>query len=358
MLAQGITALVLCDELDRAWAMIERLSAAAQTSGSVMQYLVAASHAVCVETRRGDLVAAAADLRGSVERAAELGLTFVVIASLSYGTEVLLERPDAADLAALVETIQLGPLAETYIGAMAFELRGKLRFAAGQRTAAIADLRRAGAMIDSLGFTNAIGLTSWRGTLALMLDPAERDEALALADAELDNARRSGRPGRIGAALRVRGLLDQNSHTSCELLEESVAALTDSTARLQHARSLVDLGAARRRRGDRVSARAPLSEGMDLAARCGAVRLADRARAELAATGARPRRTKTSGLDALTPSELRVAQMAATGRTSNEIAQALFVTTATIATHLNRTYTKLGVNSRKQLADALARQPD
>ena len=119
----------------------------------------------------------------------------------------------------------------------------------------------------------------------------------------------------------------------------------------------MELGADRRRRGERAAARAPLREGLDLAVRAGALRLAERARTELAAAGARPRREFWTGRDALTPSELRVARMAAEGRTSQEIAQALFVTTKTIDTHLNHIYAKLSINSRRQLASALRGEP-
>ena len=66
--------------------------------------------------------------------------------------------------------------------------------------------------------------------------------------------------------------------------------------------------------------------GLELATTCGAAPLADRAETELLATGARPRRVALSGVDALTPSERRVADMAAEGSTNREIAQALFVT--------------------------------
>ena len=71
------------------------------------------------------------------------------------------------------------------------------------------------------------------------------------------------------------------------------------------------------------------------------------------ATGARPRRTAAAARDGLTPSELRVAEMAAGGQTNREIAQALFVTEKTVETHLGRAFMKLGVRSRKHLAQAL-----
>lgn len=63
-----------------------------------------------------------------------------------------------------------------------------------------------------------------------------------------------------------------------------------------------------------------------------------------------------TGRDALTPSELRVAQLAADGRTSQDIAQSLFVTTRTIDSHLGHVYAKLGINSRRELRGALARE--
>jgi DNA-binding CsgD family transcriptional regulator len=58
-------------------------------------------------------------------------------------------------------------------------------------------------------------------------------------------------------------------------------------------------------------------------------------------------------LDALTPSELRVARLAAEGCTNREVAQALFITTKTVADHLGSSYSKLSITSRDQLADAL-----
>ena len=59
------------------------------------------------------------------------------------------------------------------------------------------------------------------------------------------------------------------------------------------------------------------------------------------------------GVDALTPSELRVAQRAAEGSTNREVAEDLFVTVKTIEMHLANAYGKLGIRSRTQLADAL-----
>jgi DNA-binding CsgD family transcriptional regulator len=88
----------------------------------------------------------------------------------------------------------------------------------------------------------------------------------------------------------------------------------------------------------------------------GARRIANQARGELIAAGAKPRRDAITGRDALTASELRVARLAAEDLTHREIAQALLITTKTAKAHLSRVYHKLAITRRSQLADALTGQ--
>ena len=81
--------------------------------------------------------------------------------------------------------------------------------------------------------------------------------------------------------------------------------------------------------------------------------MAESARAELRASGIRLQREPVSGADSLTPSERRIAEMAAAGLSNAEIAQELFLTVKTIEMHLTRAYRKLEVRRRAQLAKAL-----
>jgi DNA-binding NarL/FixJ family response regulator len=150
-------------------------------------------------------------------------------------------------------------------------------------------------------------------------------------------------------ALRGLGLVTG----SIDTLADAVEALAQSLSRLELARARVDLGSALRRAGRRADAREPLHLGMDEARVCGARPLAERARTELLATGARPRRLALTGVDALTPSERRVVALAAHGLTNRGIAQQLFVTTATVETHLRHAFSKLDVRSRRELQSAL-----
>src|SRR5205823_5383044 len=146
-------------------------------------------------------------------------------------------------------------------------------------------------------------------------------------------------------SLRVRAVVGDPGE-ACDRLEQAVAALRGSARKLELAQALVALGIARRRVGQRTHSRGPLTEGHELAASCGARPLAERARSELAIAGARPRRDPITGRDALTPSERRIAELAAQGLTNRAIAQELFLTPKTVELHLTSTYRKLGISGR------------
>jgi DNA-binding NarL/FixJ family response regulator len=196
-------------------------------------------------------------------------------------------------------------------------------------------------------------MVPWQSNAALALQRLDQPlEAQRLVDEELEQARRLGVARALGIALRAAGLVHGGA-VGLAMLDEAASVLAGSSARLEQARALTDFGAALRRANRRTEAREPLRRALDLAAQCHAAPLADRAGQELVAAGARPRRA-ISGVDALTPSELRVARMAAEGMGNRAIAQALFVTVKTIEVHLGSTYRKLGVSSRAALADALA----
>jgi DNA-binding NarL/FixJ family response regulator len=190
------------------------------------------------------------------------------------------------------------------------------------------------------------------GAAQALLQLGDREQARSVSQAELADVRVFGAPRALGVALRTAGLA-LGSTDGLELLAESAASLRDSPAPLELAHSLTELGAALRRANQRAAAREPLAEALELAAGCGARPLAARARQELTAAGARPRRVWRTGVDALTPSELRIVRLAADGRTNREIAQELYVTLKTVEGHLSRAYTKLGIEGRTELPRVL-----
>ncbi len=213
-------------------------------------------------------------------------------------------------------------------------------------------LLRCGELHEEHGIVNP-AFSAWRSAAALALARiGEEAHAAELAAEEVALARRFGAARAIGVALRAAGVIATGTDGLAQL-EESVSTLRKSPAVLERAESLVAFGAALRRAGQRAAARPGLSEGLELALRCGAAPLAERAREELFAAGSRPRAGLRLGPDALTPSERRVATMASQGLSNPEIAQRLFVTRATVESHLHAAYRKLGIGSREEIAAAL-----
>jgi DNA-binding CsgD family transcriptional regulator len=197
----------------------------------------------------------------------------------------------------------------------------------------------------------------WRPAAAMLAHRQGRvQRARTLAAEALDDARQFEAVGYVGPTLRTVALVGEPGE-AIDLLRESVEILAPSPFRLEHARSLVELGAALRRSGERTAAREPLADGLDLAYRCGAGATVSRAREELRASGARPRRAVLTGAEALTAAETRMARLAADGRTNREIARELYVTLKTVEGTLGRAYAKLGISgrgARDALPEALA----
>jgi DNA-binding CsgD family transcriptional regulator/tetratricopeptide (TPR) repeat protein len=317
--------------------------------GSIQGFGSAIAWRAVTNARLGVVGDADADAQ-SFLRIAPDALPIGVPLAASAAIDVLVARGALDQAAELAATHPQAFAPESSLTLMPLESRAWLRLARAELEPALADFAECGEREDDWGFTNP-ALTSWRAGAALAAFGLERhDEARRLATAAVDQARGFGARRPLGIALRAAGLVHQGS----DQLSESVAVLAESDAPLEHARSLLELGAALRRAGRRIEARRPLSDALSEARRCEAFGVASRAHDELVATGARPRKILRGGVDALTASERRIADMARSGMSNREIAQALFVTVRTVEVHLSRVYQKLDIGSRGELDRALA----
>ena len=330
----------LCDDMLRA----------ARRRSAVQELIGVASFWAWALYQRGELADAEAQARWALEHASGIW----AIDALAHLVETLVER-DALDDAATELRRMTPPLAShTVVVAAYLTARGQLRMAQGRREEALQDFLASGERCERLGIVDT--LYEWRSEAAVAHAALGHSvEARQLARAVVRTARGFGRPRALGVALRAAGLSEGGEH-GLGLLGEAVTVLERSQAPVELARALTDHGAALRRAGQRTEARAQLERGLDLAHHCGARRIAGQARAELIAAGAKPRRDAITGRDALTASELRVARLAAAGKSNREIAQELFITTKTASAHLSRVYRKLDVTRRNQLAEALVSQ--
>jgi DNA-binding CsgD family transcriptional regulator len=350
-LGNGLYALMLAGEVEEAESGLRAGIEDARRAGDRFSGAIYHMWRGLLRMERGKLLAAEEDL-GVPEVISFEALATALVYRAAFLAEVLVPRGEYAGAEALlarvdIEEVQAGHRILFLCG------RGRLYLETSRPEQALADFRAVGELAGPLGIENP-AFCPWRSQAALALHRLGRvDRARELGREELDLSRRWGPPRTIGISLRALGLVE-GGLTGEQLLRDAVEVLAGSPARLEHARALIDLGAALRRANSRSEARKHLRDGVDLAHQCGATALVARANEELAATGAHPRKVMLSGLESLTASERRVAQMAAEEVSNKEIAQALFVTVKTVEVHLSRVYRKLEIESRRQLAGALS----
>ncbi len=346
-------ALISADALDEAERLCTLLADDARRRGSVRIFATASHARAHALHRQGNLVGAIADAESALD-AARYGWRLALPAAHAALAACQLER---GELAAAQAALALPGGEERWEHEFTYndylEARGRVRLAEGDAAAALRDFEACGERLAEVGATQP-GVVPWRsGAARAAAALGDRERARALADEDLAEALRFGAPLSHGLALRTAGEL-AGGDRGIELLREAVEVLAGSEGRLEHAHALASLGATLLAAGHRVAAREPLREALDLAHRCGAAPVQQRVRDDLVAAGARPRRPSLSGVDALTPRERRIATMAAEGLSNREIAEALFITTKTVETHLRHAYAKLGVENRLLLADLFA----
>ena len=340
--------LIAADELDAAVALCDALIDTARPRG----WLISLAHGSMLRAmalvRTGQVRDAEADARLAFDYKLPVAPPAAMLWSLTFLADALVELDDLTGAeAALAAAGQLGaPPEGALAGPLVLQSRARLRLAQHRLANALADARLAGERARELELHHPV-LASWRIEASEAL--GDGPEARRLAREQLELAERLGTAGARGAALRALGRAERN----IDMLERAVETRESSPGRLEHPRARVDLGSALRRSNRRAEAREPLRRALEQCGPGGMRLLGRRARHELQAAGARPRRSALSGPDALTPAEHRVAALAAEGLGNRAIAERLYVTRRTVETHLTHAFQKLDIATRADLPAAL-----
>ncbi|MEX2195397.1 MAG: AAA family ATPase [Thermoleophilaceae bacterium] len=345
-------ALVIADELAAAERATTVAIEAGRRRGSILEMGPSPHVRSIARYHLGRLAEAASDAEDAVE-AGRHGWGATLPMAHAYLAMIRLEMGEAQAAERALE-LPGGEARWRFNPSWGFYLvvRARIRLGRGELEEAGADLAQAAALGEAVGAPNPAILPwrSWAGVCAQRL--GDEAEARRLAAEDLKLARDFGAPREMARALRAEAVVSGDEQ-GIGMLEEAVDLLEDSPAGLEGAHARFALGAALRRTGRRQAARERLAEALDMAHRCGAGALMERAFGELHVAGARPRRPAMRGVAALTPSERRVTGLAAQGMSNREIAESLFVTRRTVEMHLSNAYRKLEIGSRDELDGAL-----
>jgi DNA-binding CsgD family transcriptional regulator len=341
--------LSLAGHLEEARTVLEELLAEDRHAGAPAWVSSSAMYSSQVALQQGRVLDAEAFIGEAFDAVGEDRFPHGLPMRLAVLLDVLRarDRLDEAAAALAAQGYDTAPVPPISTGLPLLRARTALRLALGEVEGAVADSEE---ILARERVRGGLPLGPCLDAALALHAAGQVDLAREVCGRELERAKDWGVTAPVGAAQRVLGLVAGD----LALLAASVDTLEDAGAPLELAASLAEQGAALRRSRQREACRAPLRRALDLAHRGGAAALAARAEAELRATGARPRRLLVSGVEALTASERRVADLAAAGRSNPEIAQALFVTRKTVESHLAHVYQKLDIGSRTQLGEALA----
>jgi len=350
----ALVTLAFTDELDAAREAVERALAIAQERDATVELVRSWFCSGFLAWTSGDFVTAEADIRQAINLAQMAGLLLLSLAYSSYLVEILIERDELEEAEALMQAagVATGPIPDNVMFASFQIARTHLRFEQGEMEEAAADFLAIADGTERLGIGDGpIGMACLWGIRALMT-LGEQERAREMADRATAFARRWGGAGSVAHVMRAVAATKEGAE-KVKLLEEAAASAKGSLGPTVRAHALLELGEVLRRDGARADARRPLREALEQARRCGMVRVAKRAHDELQATGETVRRYTPIGVESLTPSERRVAELAASGMTNRQIAQHLFVTVKTVEAHLSAAYDKLDIESRRQLPAVL-----
>ena len=347
-----MAALLFADELERAVEIAEAALAIARERDSSVLYATASYSRMWPLYEQGHITEAAADAQAALDARPDRWQAHVRTA---YGVLACchLQRGELTEAESALTMLDDPEIRSSVRYPFLLDVRAQLRLAQHRPKQALEDAVESGARLQEYLGTVSPGVVAWRSSAALALSAlGEPERARKLAKEELEEATRIGLTRVRVRDLRVLGALEGGT-AGIDLLRQAVEIGSRDAVRLEYIHALVDLGAALRRDKQRTASREPLRKALELSHRGGAIALAERARTELAASGARSRNAMLSGVESLTPSERRVAELGSGGLTRRQMAESLFVTPKTVEYHLRHIYRKLDISSREELAEAM-----
>ena len=333
--------------LDEAGARMAALHRRCTERGAENDFTAVASCAALVEIWRGNFAEAARRADEANERAEQGGGSLAIALSMRSMVAAYLGREDdsRSDARAVLDTADrtASPrLAEWPVMTLGF-----LEVSIGNHAEALAVMQPMQRTFESIPGTEIMTATFIPDAVEAMIALGRGGEAEPLIAALERNGRRLDRPWMLATGARCRSMLlaaKGDVEAAARKAQEAMAEHERLPMPFERARTQLLVGQLQRRQRQKERSRATLREALQSFEAMGAQLWAGRVRSELARAEVVPTRDL-----ALTPSERRVAELAASGMTNKDVAAALFISPKTVEANLGRIYRKLGINSRAEL---------
>jgi DNA-binding CsgD family transcriptional regulator len=323
--------------------------------GGESELMFIAMHRFLVELWRADLAAARQIAADAMERA--LVLSGDVALSVAFSTRAALaafagreeqSRQDVAESLAAALRGESLRLAGWSLTTLAF-----LELSLGRHQAVLDTLAPVLARFDASPDGAEIIVAAFVPyAIEALINLGRLDEAAPLIERLERNGARLDRPWMLATGARCRSMWLAATGDVTGAVDSAHHAMREHdrlAMPFERAQTQLVLGQLLRRQRKKLPAEAMLGEALRSFEDIGAPLWAGRARAELARTNVTPTRDR-----GLTPSELRVAELAASGMTNRDVAAALFMSRKTVEHNLSQIYRKLGIRSRAELGMRMA----
>ena len=320
--------------------------------GAENDMMAVTGYCTLIEMWRGNFAEAAVLADDAIERAEQVGgsrtIALTVRAAVAAYTGRQTEaRADAAAALAIARECRSPRLAEWPTMSLGF-----LEVSLGNYTQALTTLRPMLDVFDSLPGSEIMVATFIPDAVEAMVGVGRHADAVPLIEELEQNGARLGRSWMVAVGARCRSAWLAATGDVAAATRTAEDAMTEHERLpmpFERARTLLLLGQLRRRQRQKEAAAVTLRDALEAFETIGTPLWADRARAELARTNVAPRQAF-----ALTPSEQRVAELAASGMTNRDVAAALFISPKTVEANLARIYRKLGIKTRAELGRLIA----
>jgi ATP/maltotriose-dependent transcriptional regulator MalT len=354
--ATAINAMILAwtGRLEQARSQIQIVRRRCVERGAERDIVAVAGYGTWVDIWQGRFADAAEVANDAVERAEQLGGDHVLVIPLSVRAGVAAytgrERDARADARRAIEVAQRGgsPRLPDYWPAM---ILGFLDVSLGHYAEAMTTLQPLLSMFDRVPGTEIMAAWYIPDAVEAVVALGRFDDAEPLVKALEHNGRRLDRPWMLAVGARCRSMLlaaQGDVDAADRMARQAMTEHERLPMPFERARTQLLLGQLQRRQRKKEAAAATLGEALRAFEDLGTPLWAKRTRAELARTNVSP-----SADPGLTPSERRVAELAASGMTNREVAAALFISPKTVEHNLSRVYRKLGIRSRAELGQRM-----